>query len=48
MSNALRSWPSAALPEMLTSLAGFLSVLGIEAYLVGGAVRDMLLDREVT
>ena len=34
-------------PEMLTSLAGFLSVLGIEAYLVGGAVRDMLLDREV-
>ena len=32
---------------MLTSLAGFLSVLGIEAYLVGGAVRDMLLDREV-
>ena len=34
-------------PEMLTSLAGFLSVLGIEAYLVGGGVRDMLLDREV-
>ena len=34
-------------PEMLTSLASFLSVLGIEAYLVGGAVRDMLLDREV-
>ena len=34
-------------PEMLTSLASFLSVLGIEAYLVGGGVRDMLLGGEL-
>ena len=32
---------------MLSSLASFLSVLGVEAHLVGGAVRDMLLDRQV-
>ena len=32
--------------ETLASLASYLSVLGVEAYLVGGAVRDVLLGRE--
>ena len=33
--------------ETLGSLAGYFSMLGVDAYLVGGAVRDTLLGREV-
>ena len=35
------------LPEAVASLAASLSPLGVEAYLVGGAVRDILRGREL-
>ena len=33
-------------PEIVPSLVGFFASRGIEAYLVGGAVRDALLGRD--
>ena len=44
--SSLSSFSPGPFPGLVERVAGLLEYLGIEGYLVGGIVRDALLDRE--